>query len=191
MQKPRKKHGSEYISEKKMLEYKIDKNGNGNCYTCMGCRSFLTPYVDENGKPKSETSQISLSDIGDAIGKVLPDFLKKPSTWGHLLTGNWTGLLREMFFHKVDPLALDLNGNGIETLAANGHDGAMFDHERSGIRTATGWIHSNDGILVHDRNGDGKITANEWIKLCPGFDVAEWLEEGMQPLPDHTTEEVV
>lgn len=35
-----------------MLKLKIDKNGNGNCYTCMGCRSFLTPYVDENGKPK-------------------------------------------------------------------------------------------------------------------------------------------
>ena len=42
----------DYISEKKMLEYKIDKNGEGHCYTCMGCRSFLTPYVDENGKPK-------------------------------------------------------------------------------------------------------------------------------------------
>ena len=42
----------DYISEKKMLELKVDKNGNGNCYTCMGCRSFLTPYVDENGKPK-------------------------------------------------------------------------------------------------------------------------------------------
>lgn len=42
----------DYISEKKMLEYKIDKNGNGNCYPCMGCRSFLTPYIDENGKPK-------------------------------------------------------------------------------------------------------------------------------------------
>ena len=42
----------DYISEKKMLEYKVDKNGNGNVYTCMGCRSFLTPYVDEDGKPK-------------------------------------------------------------------------------------------------------------------------------------------
>ena len=42
----------DYISEKKMLELKVDKNGNGNCYPCMGCRSFLTPYVDENGKPK-------------------------------------------------------------------------------------------------------------------------------------------
>ena len=43
----------DYISEKKMKEYKIDKNGNGNCYPCMGCRSFLTPYVDpETNKPK-------------------------------------------------------------------------------------------------------------------------------------------
>ncbi len=42
----------DYISEKKMLEYKIDKNGEGHCYTCMGCRSFLTPYVDSEGKPK-------------------------------------------------------------------------------------------------------------------------------------------
>ena len=42
----------DYISEKIMLQLKIDENGNGNCYTCMGCRSFLTPYVDENGKPK-------------------------------------------------------------------------------------------------------------------------------------------
>ena len=42
----------DYISEKKMLELKVDKNGEGHCYTCMGCRSFLTPYVDENNKPK-------------------------------------------------------------------------------------------------------------------------------------------
>ena len=42
----------DYISEKIMLESKIDKNGEGHCYTCMGCRSFLTPYVDESGKPK-------------------------------------------------------------------------------------------------------------------------------------------
>ena len=42
----------DYISEKKMLEYKVDKNGEGHCFTCMGCRSFLTPSVDENGKPK-------------------------------------------------------------------------------------------------------------------------------------------
>ena len=42
----------DYISEKKMLDLKVDKNGEGHCYTCMGCRSFLTPYLDENGQPK-------------------------------------------------------------------------------------------------------------------------------------------
>ena len=42
----------DYISEKKMLEAKVDANGEGHCYTCMGCRSFLTPYLDESGKPK-------------------------------------------------------------------------------------------------------------------------------------------
>lgn len=42
----------DYVSEKKMFEYKVDKNGNGNCYPPMGCRSFLTPYIDSEGKPK-------------------------------------------------------------------------------------------------------------------------------------------
>ncbi len=42
----------DYISEKKMLELKVDSKGEGHCYPCMGCRSFLTPYIDENGKPK-------------------------------------------------------------------------------------------------------------------------------------------
>ena len=47
-----KRMGPDYISEKKMLELKVDKNGQGHCYPCMGCRSFLTPYVDEDGNPK-------------------------------------------------------------------------------------------------------------------------------------------
>ena len=60
----------DYISEKKMLELKVDKNGEGHCYTCMGCRSFLTPYVDENGKPKyygrfnQGVVTVNLVDIG-------------------------------------------------------------------------------------------------------------------------------
>ena len=60
----------DYISEKIMLENKVDKNGNGQCYTCMGCRSFLTPYVDENGKPKyygrfnQGVVTVNLVDIG-------------------------------------------------------------------------------------------------------------------------------
>jgi len=47
----------DYISEKVMKKLKVDKNGEGHCYTCMGCRSFLTPYIDENGKPKYLTLQ--------------------------------------------------------------------------------------------------------------------------------------
>ena len=60
----------DYISEKVMLQNKIDKNGEGHCYTCMGCRSFLTPYVDENGKPKyygrfnQGVVTVNLVDIG-------------------------------------------------------------------------------------------------------------------------------
>ena len=60
----------DYISEKIMLQNKIDKNGNGNCYTCMGCRSFLTPYVDDDGNPKyygrfnQGVVTINLVDIG-------------------------------------------------------------------------------------------------------------------------------
>ena len=60
----------DYISEKVMLKNKIDKNGVGHCYTCMGCRSFLTPYVDENGKPKyygrfnQGVVTVNLVDIG-------------------------------------------------------------------------------------------------------------------------------
>ena len=60
----------DYISEKIMLKSKVDKNGDGQCYTCMGCRSFLTPYVDENGKPKyygrfnQGVVTVNLVDIG-------------------------------------------------------------------------------------------------------------------------------
>ena len=60
----------DYISEKIMLKSKIDKNGDGHCYTCMGCRSFLTPYVDEDGKPKyygrfnQGVVTVNLVDIG-------------------------------------------------------------------------------------------------------------------------------
>ena len=70
----------DYISEKKMLELKVDKNGEGHCYTCMGCRSFLTPYVDENGKPKyygrfnQGVVTINLPDVALSSGLALHDF---------------------------------------------------------------------------------------------------------------------
>ena len=72
----------DYISEKKMLELKVDKNGQGHCYTCMGCRSFLTPYVDENGKPKyygrfnQGVVTVNLIDIALSSHKNMKEFWK-------------------------------------------------------------------------------------------------------------------
>ena len=72
----------DYISEKKMLELKVDKNGEGHCYTCMGCRSFLTPYVDENGKPKyygrfnQGVVTINLPDVALSSGGNIEKFWK-------------------------------------------------------------------------------------------------------------------
>ncbi len=70
----------DYISEKIMLENKVDKNGEGHCYTCMGCRSFLTPYVDEDGKPKyygrfnQGVVTVNLVDIGLSAGGDMDKF---------------------------------------------------------------------------------------------------------------------
>ncbi|MBO5315775.1 MAG: anaerobic ribonucleoside-triphosphate reductase [Clostridia bacterium] len=70
----------DYISEKIMLENKVDKNGEGHCYTCMGCRSFLTPYIDENGKPKyygrfnQGVVTVNLVDIGLSAGGDMDKF---------------------------------------------------------------------------------------------------------------------
>jgi len=70
----------DYISEKVMLKNKVDKNGDGQCYTCMGCRSFLTPYVDEEGKPKyygrfnQGVVTVNLVDIGLSADKDMDKF---------------------------------------------------------------------------------------------------------------------
>ncbi len=72
----------DYISEKVMLQNKIDKNGEGHCYTCMGCRSFLTPYIDEEGKPKyygrfnQGVVTVNLVDIGLSANKDIDEFWK-------------------------------------------------------------------------------------------------------------------
>ena len=72
----------DYISEKIMKENKIDKNGNGQCYPCMGCRSFLTPYVDKDGKPKyygrfnQGVVTINLVDVALSSDKDMDNFWK-------------------------------------------------------------------------------------------------------------------
>ena len=72
---------------------------------------------------------------------------------------DWNRLNRDGTYQLIgyEPLVLDLDGDGIETVASNGHDGALFDHDKDGIRTATGWVGKDDGLLVYDRNGDGTV----------------------------------
>ena len=84
-------------------------------------------------------------DFGDwfiPFAKDLGDLIKLP----------WEGK-----YHIVDPMILDLDGDGIETMAAGQYQGALFDHNKDGIRTATGWVKPDDGLLALDRNGDGII----------------------------------
>ena len=84
-------------------------------------------------------------DFGDwfiPFAKDLGDLLKLP----------WEGK-----YHIVDPMILDLDGDGIETMTAGQYQGALFDHNKDGIRTATGWVKPDDGLLALDRNGDGII----------------------------------
>lgn len=72
--------------------------------------------------------------------------------WAKDLEANRSGK-----YHIYDPITLDLNGDGIHALAANGFAGALFDHDNDGIRTATGWVNKEDGLLVRDLNGNGII----------------------------------
>ena len=69
----------------------------------------------------------------------------------------WLNLNRSGKFHIYDPLVLDLDGDGIELIKANGWNGVQFDYNGDGIKSSTGWVKSDDGLLVWDRNGDGKI----------------------------------
>ena len=108
------------------------------------------------------------------IGPFRPDFNKyripvkyrkliPGTTWQNIIDDGfhclapWAKQKRSKHFRIVDPLALDLDGNGIRTVAANQFSGSLFDHDGDGIRTASGWVGKEDGLLVYDRNGDGII----------------------------------
>jgi len=97
-----------------------------------GVASYVGPQVYEAGRP-----------ILDWLGRLIPDFV-------------WQGFdsaTRAIF--RRDPLTLDLDGDGLETLPASG--GVLFDHDGDGVATGTGWVYRDDGFLVWDRNGNGLI----------------------------------
>lgn len=93
----------DYISEKIMLKNKVDKNGEGHCYTCMGCRSFLTPYIDENGKPKyygrfnQGVVTINLPDVGlSARQRMITEGVK------YVDDAQWDHIQKEFFWQIFD-----------------------------------------------------------------------------------------
>ncbi|MFH4318868.1 calcium-binding protein [Acinetobacter baumannii] len=86
------------------------------------------------------------NNISKWMDDVTPDFIK-----------DWLGLNREGHHYYYDPLILDLDGDGIETIAHNKLNGALFDNDADGLKTATGWVSPHDGLLVFDRNADGII----------------------------------
>ena len=118
-----------------------------------------TDYSVEDGELKEgETTTIDLSSSINDFGNIFAASMLDPSLWAaNLASGAWYDLFREAIAKVYDPLTLDLDGDGIETLASNGHKGALFDHSNDGIRTATGWVSKDDGFLVYDRNGDGVV----------------------------------
>jgi len=139
-------------------EYIYIKHHDGAYATKFGMKESLGRRIYNTSLTKADPKDLSAFGYIDEIYD-LGRNREYSYSWGENSDyGNWLYTInRDGIFYQYDPLALDLNGNGIEPLAADGHAGAMFDHERNGIRTATGWVHSNDGILVYDRNGDGKI----------------------------------
>ena len=101
------------------------------------------------------------SKAWEEFKKSYPNLFPDSQGWydnGHQCLAPWAKELnRDGKYYFYDPLALDLDGDGIETVATNGFTGTLFDHMGSGIRTATGWISADDGLLVRDINGNGII----------------------------------
>ncbi|ROV52403.1 hypothetical protein EGS38_11885, partial [Neisseria chenwenguii] len=101
-----------------------------------------------------------LSDAFQNFAQQLPD-LPSEKEWyiddGKQCFAPWADQNRDGKYHVYDPLVLDLDGDGIETVGTSGYAGALFDHDKDGIRTSTGWVSADDGLLVVDLNGDGKV----------------------------------
>ncbi len=153
----------DYISEKKMLEYKVDKNGNGNCYPCMGCRSFLTPYINEKGEPQyygrfnQGVVTINLPDIALSSGKDMDTFWKLFETRTELchkalqlrhkrLEGTPSDVAPILWQHGA--LARLKKGEPIDKLLHNGYSTISLGYAGlyECVKYMTGQSHTDGGI---------------------------------------------
>ena len=138
-------------------------HNNGNATGTIELRNVT--IIDKDGHfreeviaviPYDKNKKNDFKNIAESIKKLVP-LVANPLLWSSISSGAWYDLFREAIAKVYDPLTLDLDGDGIETLASNGHNGALFDHDKDGIRTATGWVSKDDGLLIYDRNGDGVV----------------------------------
>ncbi|WP_054618657.1 hypothetical protein [Neisseria sp. 83E34] len=151
----------------------LDKGGEAILPTLLDISKTLDKALDPNTwKEKAreffEEIDKGWAELREAMEqKLLPKILDWASDWGtkekHWCTPEdwkeWQDANRSGKFHvlRPDPLTLDLDGDGIETVSTNAYKGALFDHDKDGIQTATGWVAADDGFLVIDRNEDGII----------------------------------
>ena len=118
--------------------------------------TFFDPYYAGGFFGELATRGMFSGPIGGTIWENLFGDNKWHQFWDNLWR-DWNGLNRDGKYHVYDPIVLDLDGDGIEAVAGAQFNGSLFDHDKDGIRTSTGWIKSDDGILVIDRNQDGLI----------------------------------
>ncbi|MCO6508038.1 MAG: hypothetical protein J6578_04505 [Snodgrassella sp.] len=119
--------------------------------------------LDWHHLDKIDTDSINLGDLLRTMGNLAVgtyNFRNDPLNFGGWICEDlrdWLDLPRDGKYYVYDPLVLDLDGDGIETTGSRKLSGALFDHDGDGIRTATGWVKADDGLLAVDRNGDGII----------------------------------
>ncbi len=164
----------DYISEKKMLEYKIDKNGNGNCYPCMGCRSFLTPYIDpKTNKPKyygrfnQGVVTINLPDVAlssekdfDKFWQIFDERLElchKALQIRHKRLANVTSDVAPILW-QYGALARLKKGESIHELLHHGYSTISLGY--AGLYECVKYMTGNS----HTDNGDGKDFALKIMK---------------------------
>ena len=165
IQKLNKEHSQNQVNSKTLQNILADSSALAAAVTgpsgavIFGLTSTLISGIAElsgdNITPADEF--YDWDNFGGFLGELLEDWSKWVYDWFPDSFNPWKNQNRDGKYRIVDPLVLDLDGDGIETVGTNRYSGALFDHNKDGIRVATGWVGADDGLLVIDRNGDALI----------------------------------